>query len=435
MNLKELRDRLGKSLIARNTLWMLMGHFVRVGLQAVYFVMIARSLGADGYGAFVGVAALACIFAPFASFGSGNILIKNVARDPSTFARCWGNALLITLVSAGLLVAVLMVVARLMMPASISWVLVLTIAVAELVFARLLDVAGQAFQAFQRLNRTAQFQVLMSVMRVAAVLLLYLTVAKPTAEAWGVFYLVSTAITSAVAVWLVHRELGKAEWSGRGVFSEMKEGFYFSVSLSAQNIYNDIDKTMLTRYSTLDATGIYGAAYRLIEIAMTPVRSLLYAAYAKFFQHGASGVRGGLAFARRFVPMAGGYGLFAALVLCLGAPVVPMVLGPEFERTVEATRWLSLLPFLKTLHYFGADTLTCSGHQGLRSGIQVVVAVFNVLSNLWIIPLYSWRGAAWTSLASDSLLTVLVWTAVWWQVRKSPPVPPADAAPCEGDKS
>ena len=431
MKLKALRERLEKSLIAKNTVWMLMGHCVRTGLQAVYFVMIARSLGADGYGAFVGVAALACIFAPFASFGSGNILIRNVARNPDTFARCWGNALVITVVSATLLVAALLVVARFALPATISWTLVLTISVTELFFARLLDISSQAFQAFQRLNRTAQFQMLMSVMRVAAVLLLYMTVAKPTAEAWGAFYLVSTAVTSAMAIRLVHRELGRPDFPVRGVFQEMKEGFYFSVSLSAQNIYNDIDKTMLTRYCGLDAAGIYGAAYRLIEIAMTPVRSLLYAAYAKFFQHGAGGVRGSLAFAQRFVPAGAGYGLLAAVVLYLGAPVVPMVLGPEFERTVGATRWLALLPLLKTLHYFGADTLTGAGHQGLRSGIQVVVALFNVLVNLWIIPAFSWRGAAWSSLASDGLLAVMVWTAVWWLARK----PPVAAAQTEGARS
>ena len=434
VNLRTLRDSFGKSLIAKNSAWMLMGHCVRIGLQAVYFVMIARLLGADGYGAVVGVAALACIFAPFASFGSGNILIKNVARDPTTFARYWGMALVITFVSAGVLITAVLAMARFTLPASISWSLVLTFAVAELLFGRLLDLAGQAFQAFQRLHRTAQFQMTMSVTRVGAVLLLSTGMVKATPEAWGAFYLVSTAISTIVALWLVHRELGRPDFSAVRECLELRQGFYFSVSLSAQNIYNDIDKTMLARYSTLDATGIYGAAYRLIDIAMTPVRSLLYSAYAKFFQHGESGVRGSLAFARRFVPTASGYGLFAALALWFGVPVVSLVLGREFERTIEATRWLALLPFLKTLHYFGADTLTAAGHQGLRSGIQVVVAVFNVLVNLWIIPIYSWRGAAWSSLASDGLLAVLVWAAVWWLVRNAPPVLVIVVPPCEGAK-
>ena len=39
---------------------------------------------------------------------------------------------------------------------------------------------------------------------------------------------------------------------------------------------------MLARLGTLEATGIYGAAYRLIDVSFAPVASLLTAAYAVF---------------------------------------------------------------------------------------------------------------------------------------------------------
>jgi O-antigen/teichoic acid export membrane protein len=68
-----------------------------------------------------------------------------------------------------------------------------------------------------------------------------------------------------------------------------------------------------------------------------------------------------------------------------------------------------LLPLLKTCHYFVADAITGAGRQGLRTLVQVVVALLNVFINLWIIPAYSWRGAAWSSLASDGLLALSLW--------------------------
>ena len=70
---------------------------------------------------------------------------------------------------------------------------------------------------------------------------------------------------------------------------------------------------------------------------------------------------------------------------------------------------MALLPLLKTMHYFAADSLTGAGHQGLRTLVQVLVALFNVVVNLWVIPAYSWRGAAWSSLASDGLLGASLW--------------------------
>jgi O-antigen/teichoic acid export membrane protein len=86
--------------------------------------------------------------------------------------------------------------------------------------------------------------------------------------------------------------------------------------------------------------------------------------------------------------------------------VVPRILGRQYADVTEALRWLALLPLLKTLHFFIADSLTGAGHQGSRTLIQIGVAAFNVLVNLWLIPAYGWRGAAWSSIASDGLLAL-----------------------------
>jgi O-antigen/teichoic acid export membrane protein len=99
--------------------------------------------------------------------------------------------------------------------------------------------------------------------------------------------------------------------------------------------------------------------------------------------------------------------------MLIGSGIVPYILGPEYLATAAALRWLSVLPILKALHYFLSDALTSSGYQGVRTAVQAGVAIFNMLINLWIIPAYSWRGAAWSSIASDALLLAGVGTAVW----------------------
>jgi O-antigen/teichoic acid export membrane protein len=66
------------------------------------------------------------------------------------------------------------------------------------------------------------------------------------------------------------------------------------VRRSAQSFYNDIDKTMPARLGTLDETGIYSAAYRLIDIAFIPVRAVLNAALPGFFHNGVEGISGGV---------------------------------------------------------------------------------------------------------------------------------------------
>ena len=397
---------------------MFLGFGLRLIVQAAYFIVIARALGVEGYGAFVSVAALVNILAPFASLGSGQLLIKNAARSAELFATYWGNALALTLLSGSALVGAVLWLSHYVLQSSISPLLVLSIAIADLLFARMLDIAGHAFQAFDRLGWTAQLQVLLSLLRFGAAVSLIVLTPSPTPTEWGLLYLLSTAVSASVGIVLVHRKLGSPELDIARVTSELREGFYFSVSLSASSIYNDIDKTMLARLYTLEAAGLYAAAYRLIDVSVTPLRSLLYASFARFFQRGAAGIVGSFNFAKRLLPLAGAYGLFTGAALYLTAPLLPYLLGDEYQDAVEALRWLALLPFLRAMHYFVADALMGAGFQGLRTGVQVIVGLFNVLINFVLIPMYSWRGAVWASIASDTLLLLGLCVILWYILRK-----------------
>jgi O-antigen/teichoic acid export membrane protein len=422
-------DRLRDSVLAKNTLWVAAGQVLRVGIQAVYFVLIARALGSREYGAYVGVVAVVAIASPFASLGSGNLLIKHVARNPSGFPQHWGKALATTLLSGTLLLGLVTFVARLWLPASITLLLVLVVGAADLLFVRLVDVGAQAYQAHQWLSRTAVLQLLVSPLRLLAAILLAAQSTAPTALEWGVLYLVSAALGSVVAILLVNSELGRPEFHFGRVGSELREGLFFSVSLSAQSATNDIDKAMLGRLASLEATGVYAAAYRLVDVAFLPIGSLLGATYTRFFQHGVHGIRATARFARQLLGLAAGYGLVASAALYFLAPAVTAILGDEYREGIAAIRWLAVLPLLKAVHYFGADALTGAGYQGVRTVVQVSIALVNVLLNLWLIPHYSWRGAAVATIASDGLMAAVIWATVWHLGRHRRRLKSPDDAP------
>jgi O-antigen/teichoic acid export membrane protein len=419
---KRLRQSWQRNSLLRNTLWMLLSQGLRLVLQAGYFVIIARTLGAEQYGAFVGVTAFVAIAAPFATLGGGNLLIKNVARNRALFSEYWGNALVLISGASLVLALLLMFLAPRFLPTTISPLLLVLALVADLVCFRLIDTAAQSYQAVMWLSKTAQLNLLPSILRLLAALALQRFFVHPNAETWMLLYVASTVIAAVIAVGMVQRDLGRPHLGLQRILPELREGVYFSVSQSSQTIYNDIDKTMLTRLASLEAAGVYAAAYRLIDVAFVPIKSLLAAAYAKFFQRGATGVAGSLGLAKQLAPMAGGYGLVAALGLWLGAPVIPLVLGPEYAPTVDVLRWLAPLPLLKALHYFAADTLTGAGFQSLRSIVQIGVAGVNVALNLWLIPRYGWRGAAGSSLVTDGLLLislVVMVTVVYQRQQRS----------------
>src|SRR5579863_3820058 len=318
-----------KNGLFRNTMWMFVGQGLRLIIQALYFIEIARSLGAANYGAFIGVVALVGIAFPFGAMGSGNLLIKNVARDRNHFPAYWGRAIATTAASSSILFIVVLIASHIALPAGIPLRLVLLVAGADLFGLNVITVSGQAFQAFEQLNWTAVINVLISATRLIGAVILVRIHRHPSALQWGYIYFCSTTTVAFTALALAWTKLGPPNFADPLPGVEAREGLYFSASQSAQTIYNDIDKTMLARMATLDATGIYGAAYRLIDVCFVPVSALLWSAYPNFFRAGARGICASFGYAKPLLLRTLGYSSFVCVLILLTAGFVPHVLGSE----------------------------------------------------------------------------------------------------------
>lgn len=408
----QFRSRLLTNKLLQNTLWMLIGHGSRILIQAVYFILIARILGTHGFGAFVGVVAFTSILSQFTGLGTGILMIKNVSRDQSSFSIFWGNALFVTVMSGTAMIGVSIGLSHFIFPETVSLLLIISIALSDLLFLPLLDISTQAFQAFEKMFWTSQLQVWLSVIRMLSAIALSVFFMSPTPEQWGLFYLSGTVLSAIIGYITVTIKLGLPSINLTKYWSEAKEGLYFCMSQLAQGLFNDSDKTMLPRLSSVEASGIYTSAYRFIEVAFTPIRSLLAASTSRFFKHGASGIEGAWHFAKKIFPVGCVLGFASGIVLYLMAPIVPYILGSDYQHAMVAIQLLSVIPLFKAINYFAADLLTSSGFQGYRSLIQFSVTFLSIGLNFVIIPIYSWIGAAFVGIGANLLLGGCLWGAV-----------------------
>ena len=399
------------SRLAVNTAWMCARGGVRMALQAAYFVIVARVLGAAGYGEFMGVSVLAAMLAPFGSFGTGNLLVRNVSREPATMAESWSTALVTTGTAGVILIGLLVGLAAVILPGTAVLLLVL-VGAAELVFAQLADICGKVFQAQQRLDVTAGLDTGLSAAKLLAAVGLYALVSSPTPVAWAWFYAAANGIAATIGLCVVYARHGllpvRLSLSGRAT----SEGLYFALSQWIQAVQRDIDKMLIVRFSGLHAAGIYTAASRIVDITFTPVLAMLSASYPGFFRHGASGLRAAMVFGRPLLVAGGLYGAVSGLVLVSGASVLPLILGESFEASVHAVQWLALINVFRAFHYVAGDILTGAGFQRRRTCLQIVAGAAAVLIAMWAIPLYSWQGAAGAALVSNLLLVAASWIAI-----------------------
>jgi O-antigen/teichoic acid export membrane protein len=413
-----LFSRIKTSNLLRDATHLSIGNSLRLIIQAGYFVLLARSLGPDAYGAFVSVVAMAGVLGPFSGMGSPSLFIKNVRSGKREAAVCWGNGMLLIVVSGALFTALVVGLSYLFRLKTGPSV-VIVVCISDLILMKVTELAAFGFAASNRMKQGSIQTVVISLLRLAGISALVVMVHQVTLQRWVLVYLATGVLAMAYALWKGSQLWGRPIIDRPALREDVAEGVFFSIGMSATTVYNDIDKIMLSKLSDLASTGVYAAAYRVIDVSLTPVRSLVSAAYPQFFQKGVRGMRATYPYALSLIAKASIYGILTFAGLWIVAPVLPHILGSKYDDVVPALRWLALIPFLRCFHVFFADALSGAGFQRLRTGIQVVVALINVGLNMVILPRYSWRGAAWTSLGCDGLLVVMFWcTAIYCRRRE-----------------
>lgn len=415
-----MRQESRQESLRQGALWMISGQGVSIAAQAVYFILIGRTLGAREYGAFIGVVALVTALSQFSSLGMEMILVRNVSRDRDSFAVTWGQSLLI--LSAGFLVLLgaAMLFAHFALRPDLR-TLVPWIALSDGLLGRLVQLASRAFQGAGRLAWTARLTALTNLFRTATAAAVWLWTRAhgihATAHLWAHVYWLSTLAVAIVAAAVITAQLGRPRFR-RIRRNDLSEGLSFSVSGSSISIYNDIDKTFLVSLGQNAAAGIYSAAYRVVDVATMPIYGVYAAAAPHFFRHGSEGVRHASAFARRTLRRTLPYAALASLLLALAAPLLPVAFGPSFRESVSALRWLCLLPILRALHYAWGSAITGSASQWNRTATQFAAAALNLGLNCALIPRYSWRGAAAASLLTDATLALFSWLVLAHLLRR-----------------
>jgi len=413
--------RIRFSSLARNAGWMVLGQGLSVFCQAAYFILLARLLGRAEYGKYAGAFAMVSILSVYSPLGSPFVFLRYVSPNPKEFARYWGNALATILTLGSIFVALLTWWVP-HLASSYSWKLVLCVAIGDCLFAQLTEAASRVFQAFERMRLTAGLSLLMNLLRTLLAGTMLWRFHNATAGQWVVATMVLSIVGGSGAIMLVTKLYGKPEFSARLIRWRTGEGFVFALSSSTAGIYNNVDKAMLGHYGMNAANGVYAMAYRVVDICTIPITAIHAAAFPRFFRKGIGGIRSTTSFAlqilKRTAPLAG----LLAVAMFVAAPIIPRLVGSGFSESVLALRWLCLLPLFRSFHLSSGDALTGAGHLKLRLGTQAGVAAFNFGVNLYLIPRYSWQGAAWSSLATDGMLAVLNWT-ILLAIRAKVPKP------------
>jgi O-antigen/teichoic acid export membrane protein len=407
--------------LVRNAAWLFAGQGLSFVVQGFYFIVLARMLGTSEYGLLAGAIALVNIVSQYSGLGSGLIFMRYVSADHTRFRLYWGNILMSVFVPGTLLVLGLRFSGRwLAGPASVP--LLFPIAIGDCLFQQLSSCAGQVFQTFEKMKFSAALNLINSVSRCLLAVGMLAVLGKVSAWQWAMASLVVSGLSASVAFGVVTRQFGLPTFSPSLLIRRAGEGFIFAISGSTTAVYNDIDKVVLTRLGMDRANGIYSMAYRIVNIGTMPIFSLVGAAFPRFFRAGANGITATVPLARQLLKRTAVLGIGISAGMFLLAPIIPHLVGKSYAESVSALRWLCLIPFFRCFNLSAGDALAGAGLQKSRLACQSTAAVGNLLLNLYLIPRYSWYGAAWASLITDGALGILNWFTLLLLSRREVPL-------------
>ncbi len=376
--------------------WLLL----RAIAQAAMVLVLARLLGAEGYGLFVSVLVVAGFFVPLAGLGLGGLLLRDGAQDPDGLAQRLGIAVSIWWPAALAFTPIAVFATAWAMPSSIPLSAVAALVFSEIVSTSFVELAARVEQSQQRVRVFGGLVAGLAVTRLSG-LLVYSILQQPDAVGWMWVYAASSLLYTAAVAWRLLVQYRPVLASRRN-WAMVWEGMPFTVGALSLRLQAEFNKPMLAQSSYGDA-GNFSVAQRVVDLTSLPLQAMQEAFWPRFYT-GTYPHRRMWIIAVALVVLA----LVGGALLVLVAHWVPLLLGPSFEVTANLLVWLAWLPALQVVRNLMITPLIARGMQANLTWVYLAGGISGIILNTLLVPRFGLTGAIWSLYCSDIIALLIL---------------------------
>lgn len=380
---------------------------LRTAAQTALFVLVARSMGADGYGALIAVMALAGVFS-FAGMGASAVLVRDGARQPERLPELTGDLLRMWLVTTPVFSVLALATNLLLLGGTLPAAAMAAIVLAEVACATAVDAIGRIYQSQDRVARMGLISSGLILARLATfVALMPLLDWTPARWAWG--YLAGSALYLGVLALIQSRGPRRPRGSTSPIGSIARAGLPFAFAYAAQKVQAEINKPMLARISNTASAGALSAAQRFTDLLLLPVLAMLETLAPRAYRAPRPIAT---TFTLGLIPLATATAGGGALAL--SAQWIPRILGPSFDAAVPAVLMLAALPAVQVFRWLLGTAMTAVNLQRHFFFVHGVGALASVMLIAGLAPAFGITGAVGAAYGTE---TVLILVQGWLLLR------------------
>lgn len=394
---------------------------MNLALGVVVTALIARTLGAAGYGQWSTIFAVLSLTGFFMSFGAESIVVREAARDPEREREWLGAMMAMRLIAVGPVM-----VASLVVLLAIEQSQAMLIAGLILVVCMPFDGVGVLQLVFQLRVKN---QVPMMVLTIRSVLwgiaVFFIYRGDGGMIALAVAMVVTNLAGSIVQTVAALRVLGR--WP-RPLRARMRELIRSSLPLGITGAlvigYGRVDQVIVLQIAGSRQAGLYGAVYGVLDRShFVPISVLVTLAPIMAASWPADPARM-LRAARLTAELMAITSLGAlAFATVAATPLVRLFFGPEFTAAAPALPILGGAFVFICFGYLNGNLLVVLGLQRQFLTISLMALAFNLVGNLALVPLTGFMGAAWMTLATELLVCIACMSVILKKLDRPWPRP------------
>jgi O-antigen/teichoic acid export membrane protein len=402
--------------VGRDVVYTFSGRIGLTGVVLVSDVVLARTLGPEGKGAFLLVLVLTQLAALVCGLGLDRSLAVIAARSLDAARRAFANSIVWTVVIGGLGVVVIALLYGLPAgpggPAGPLTAIMPPLSQAELLFGAL-ALPGELAFAIGLVGLLGRQQVLaynaLRILRrglLLVLLLLFVVLGRLSLELVLIFNLLALLVTAAGIGWAAHRA-GMLGTTVDGALLREQIGFGSRtvVGALAERLHFRADAFLLNIIVGVAATGVYSVALGLAETLWYLPSSLGLVLFSRAVRRGRDSAAIASSMTRSMLALS----LIAAVPLALAAPTaVEIVYGAPFREAGVALQLMLPGVIAYSLVAILSHFVIAWGHPGTATVVMISGLVVNLAANAVLIPQFGLVGAAISATISYTVAAVLI---------------------------
>ena len=390
--------------IFKNMSWLLISQIIASICGFIWTILIVRYLGVDDYGILGFAISFTGILGILSDLGIGTHIIRHISTDYESSPKYLGNALplksIFSAVNFGLTLIILII-----MGCNEITIIVTLLFTLESIFKSFYGLLSGIFQAYEKSKYQGIGNTVMNLLLLIFIFIVILT----NSGLFGITfsYLISNFIALVYLYYVLKKHIVHPAFEFDKNFCKKitLAAIPFALSSLLYNLYYSVDIVMLTSLVGNYSTGIYNATYKLISIltlfygiytaVIFPVMSKLFKKDKKLLI--ISFEKSVKYLSLVIIPIAIG-------TMFYSAEIINLFYGNEYAPAAEPLSILIWTVCLLFINGATATILNASYKEMAITKINFIATIFNIILNFYMIPKYTYNGAAITTVLTDILI-------------------------------